>query len=267
MLKKILTSRKENESNGPDTSAGIPHSEKFGFTMSALIHATFIFLGFVLSNYATSNLAKPLTIVLDGQLSFVAAFCDSNERKEALPREAAAHPKTPAVAKVVQPEPAPRTLQHAAMPEPLQRPEAFHGASDVVVKADPSESAAASLPANSVPVITAADSNSDPATGYVALSHSVAQSAYMKEHFTFIRDIIMKRLEYPSLARKMGWKGQLTVSFVICEGGRVENIRIVKSSGYKILDDNAVNTIKIIQPFPRPPAKAEIVIPIEYRFG
>jgi protein TonB len=93
------------------------------------------------------------------------------------------------------------------------------------------------------------------------------RAAYLKEHFAFIRELIVKNLTYPAIARRMGWKGGLTVSFVICEGGSVENIRIVKSSGHKILDENAVATIKGLQPFPRPPVRAEIVIPIEYRIG
>jgi protein TonB len=93
------------------------------------------------------------------------------------------------------------------------------------------------------------------------------KAAYLKEHFAFIRELILKNLTYPAIARRMGWKGHLTVSFVICEGGSVENIRIVKSSGHRILDENALSTVKRIQPFPKPPVRAEIVIPIEYRLG
>lgn len=94
-----------------------------------------------------------------------------------------------------------------------------------------------------------------------------AKKLYFKTHFAFIRELILDNLTYPVIARRMGWKGNLTVSFVICEGGNVENVRIVKSSGHKILDDNALSTIRGIQPFPKPPVRAEIVIPIEYRIG
>jgi protein TonB len=93
------------------------------------------------------------------------------------------------------------------------------------------------------------------------------KTAYLQEHFVYIREQILQHLAYPSLARRMGWKGQLTVSFVIGETGRVENLRIIKSSGFKVLDDNALKTIEQILPFPKPPVRAEIVIPIEYRLG
>jgi len=90
---------------------------------------------------------------------------------------------------------------------------------------------------------------------------------YLKEHFNYIRDLIMKNLTYPLMAKKMGWKGQVTVSFIICKGGNVEGIRIIKSSGYRILDENVTFTIKEVQPFPKPPVRAEIIIPVVYRLG
>lgn len=93
------------------------------------------------------------------------------------------------------------------------------------------------------------------------------KAQYLAKHFKYIRDVIMKNLIYPLHARKMGWKGQVTVSFIICEQGNVEHIRIIKSSGYKILDDNVAHTIRDVQPFPKPPIRAEIVIPVSYKLG
>lgn len=92
-----------------------------------------------------------------------------------------------------------------------------------------------------------------------------ARSRYLREHFAYIRDLIVKHLVYPPLAKKFGWMGSLTVSFVIHENGSAELIRIVKSSGYEVLDQNVVRTIKHLQPFPKPPVKAELVIPVMYR--
>jgi protein TonB len=98
-------------------------------------------------------------------------------------------------------------------------------------------------------------------------SEEYMKMKYLKEHFRYIRDLIMKNLTYPLLARKMGWKGQVTVSFIICEKGTVERIRIIKSSGHKILDENVESTIREVQPFPKPPVRAEIIIPVVYRLG
>jgi protein TonB len=104
--------------------------------------------------------------------------------------------------------------------------------------------------------------------GYgVGRSEEYMRMKYLKEHFNYIRDLIMRNLTYPLLARKMGWKGGVTVSFVITEKGTVERIRIIKSSGHKILDENVERTIREVQPFPRPPVRAEIIIPVIYKLG
>ena len=81
----------------------------------------------------------------------------------------------------------------------------------------------------------------------------------------YIRDLIVKNLDYPSAARRMGWQGTVTVTFVVLESGTVQNIRIVKGSGYTILDQVVVKTVQRVQPFPKPPVKAELTIPVVFR--
>ena len=96
-------------------------------------------------------------------------------------------------------------------------------------------------------------------------SEGKLKTKYLKEHFTYIRDTIMKNLSYPQMARKMGWEGKVIISFIICENGHAENIKIKESSGFGVLDKNAVETIKRVLPFPKPPVRAELIMPIVYR--
>ena len=88
---------------------------------------------------------------------------------------------------------------------------------------------------------------------------------YIARHFAYIRDLILKNLTYPPLARRMGWKGTVTVSFIVVENGAAENIRVTKSSGRELLDQTVVKTIQLVQPFPNPPVRAELIIPIAFR--
>lgn len=90
---------------------------------------------------------------------------------------------------------------------------------------------------------------------------------YIRRHFSYIRDSIQKNLNYPKIAREMGWEGKVTVSFVVCENGYVDSIKIIESSGFGILDKNAIETIKKIARFPRPPVEAQVIIPIVYRLN
>lgn len=92
-----------------------------------------------------------------------------------------------------------------------------------------------------------------------------AKRLYLKEHFAYIRDMIMKYVSYPHVARKRGWTGKVVVSFIVSEKGLVNDLRIVESSGFPILDNNAIETIKKAAPFPKPPVRAELVMPIVYK--
>jgi protein TonB len=88
---------------------------------------------------------------------------------------------------------------------------------------------------------------------------------YLRKHFAYIRDLILKNLTYPPIAKKLGWHGGVTVSFVVRENGYTEKIKIVKNSGHDVLDQNVVRTIRDVEPFPKPPIRAELVIPVVYR--
>jgi len=88
---------------------------------------------------------------------------------------------------------------------------------------------------------------------------------YVKAHFAGIRNAIISRLSYPRLARRMGWEGTVKVSFVVNEDGGVNNVRVLMTSGFDLLDNNAIETIKRCAPYPRPPCRAEMVMPITYR--
>jgi periplasmic protein TonB len=88
---------------------------------------------------------------------------------------------------------------------------------------------------------------------------------YLKANFSYIRDMITRKIIYPETAREMGWQGKVKVSFVISSDGFVKDIQILQSSGIEILDKNAVETVKNASPFPRPPVAAQLIIPISYK--
>ena len=69
------------------------------------------------------------------------------------------------------------------------------------------------------------------------------------------------------MARKMGWEGKVLLSFVISTNGYVETIKIIKSCGFKTLDQNAIKTVRQCAPFPSPPVNAELILPVTYRLN
>jgi protein TonB len=63
----------------------------------------------------------------------------------------------------------------------------------------------------------------------------------------------------------MGWQGKVLLSFIITANGSVKDFKIIQGSGFPILDNSAIETVKDTAPFPKPPVEAQLVIPIVFR--
>lgn len=87
---------------------------------------------------------------------------------------------------------------------------------------------------------------------------------YVDTYFSDICQKIQQNMRYPKLARRMGLEGKVVVSFMVHKDGNIDDVRIVQSSGVRILDKNAIDTIKNTAPFPKPPITAELIVPIKY---
>jgi protein TonB len=91
------------------------------------------------------------------------------------------------------------------------------------------------------------------------------KSAYLREQFTYIRNTVMRRLAYPDHARRMGWSGKVLISFIVAEDGTVHSVKTLKRSGFPLLDSGAVEAVMRAAPFPRPPLRVEVILPVSFR--
>ena len=68
------------------------------------------------------------------------------------------------------------------------------------------------------------------------------------------QDMIKQRIEscrrYPNWAKKQGFEGAVHLTFTVLSNGNTRDIKIARSSGFDILDDEAVSTVKKAAPFP-----------------
>lgn len=58
-----------------------------------------------------------------------------------------------------------------------------------------------------------------------------------------LRNQLARHFTYPRLARRMGWEGEVGLGLHIGEDGRLDKIHVIRSSGYKVLDENARSTL------------------------
>ncbi|MEN6318407.1 MAG: energy transducer TonB [Syntrophaceae bacterium] len=101
-------------------------------------------------------------------------------------------------------------------------------------------------------------------TGNAAAGKESAKAKYLNKHFAYIRDKILRNVSYPDAARRKGWQGKVLLSFIITADGSARALKIIKSSGFTMLDKSAIAAVKDTAPFPKPPVEAQLVIPIIY---
>lgn len=68
-------------------------------------------------------------------------------------------------------------------------------------------------------------------------------------YFSSIKRSIDANWKYPELALRYGLQGRLIVEFEISETGQLEGLRVIRSSGSSLLDEEAVRAIRSAAPF------------------
>jgi protein TonB len=88
-------------------------------------------------------------------------------------------------------------------------------------------------------------------------------------YFASIKRDIELVWDYPEPALKHGLQGKLLLEFTISENGDLERMRLIRSSGFSVLDKEAMRAVRIASPFhPIPPwigrDRLEIIASFEY---
>lgn len=75
------------------------------------------------------------------------------------------------------------------------------------------------------------------------------------------QDMVKQKIEevrrYPPWAKRHGIEGEALIKFAILSNGLCRDIEIIRSSGSKILDGEAVDTVKRASPFPPVPEEID----------
>lgn len=99
-----------------------------------------------------------------------------------------------------------------------------------------------------------------PSQSSQVISPSYAQTLQMK---------ISSAINYPYEAKENGWEGTVRLGLHILNDGTLANVSVKESSGHTIFDEDAVNTAKILAPYPpfssdMPGEDVVVVVPIVY---
>lgn len=83
--------------------------------------------------------------------------------------------------------------------------------------------------------------------------------------YGYVREAIMKNIVYPEKARRMGWEGRVILSFIINEKGFINDVKVLKSSGYTLLDEAAKEAVFKINQLKKRQERMMVQLPVEFR--
>ena len=152
----------------------------------------------------------------------------------------------------------------AARPAPAVRTEAAPATpaavSAVETPAEPAPHtpapALAAARVDAAPPLPAADEAPDP--------------AQLERYGRSLSSLLARQQNYPRIAALRGWEGEVQLRVTIARKGNIVATQIVRSSGFEVLDQNAVQLVTAAGPLPRPPEhlqnrEIQVIVPVHYK--
>ncbi len=97
----------------------------------------------------------------------------------------------------------------------------------------------------------------------------VAGATALENYALTIQNKIASAIAYPYEAQEKNWQGTVKLALTLDKEGTLKDVKVKESSGYKVFDQDAVNTAQILAPYSAPPQsaqsdKTQIVVSIVY---
>lgn len=170
------------------------------------------------------------------------------QREAVLTRPASVERPTPALTRRDTPQPDQASVT-VSPPAPVSAPARPAPAAE----APPTPSVAVAAPAVAHPAIEEAP---DP--------------ALLERYGRSLSSLFARQQQYPRLAALRGWEGEVQLRVTIARKGNIIATQIVRSSGFEVLDQNAVQLVSSSGPLPRPPdalqnKELQIIVPVLFK--
>jgi len=97
-------------------------------------------------------------------------------------------------------------------------------------------------------------------------SAAALEQEFIATNFEVIRSMVLENLKYPRLAKRMQQTGIVELLLVINEQGKLINISLENSSGYKLLDKSALKAAQYLSEMtlPVPKSTSKILLPVAF---
>lgn len=149
--------------------------------------------------------------------------------------------KKPKPIKKIVPKPIPKEIT----PEPVVEPEVAPSEPPVIAVPPTPEA-----PPSPVPPVPVEVTPPPPPPGPTQSELDAAKNAYGNS----LRNAMIQHKKYPTIAKRRGWQGDVVLEFTIDGSGNILSKKIIESSSYDALDNQAMSMAEKAAPFPKPPA-------------
>lgn len=150
------------------------------------------------------------------------------------------------------PSPAPAQTQHLARPDAARKTQAVEDS----LEAQRPQPSAVEMINRSLELVQLDQQLKQSMQAYSKLPRQAFISARTQEfkYASYMNDWVSKverigNLNYPDEARRQSLTGSLMLQVAVNQDGTVRNIRLLRSSGYKVLDDAAIRIVQLAAPF------------------
>lgn len=94
--------------------------------------------------------------------------------------------------------------------------------------------------------------------------------AQLERYGRSLSSLLARQQNYPRIAALRGWEGEVQLRVTIARKGNIVATQIVRSSGFEVLDQNAVQLVSSSGPLPRPPEhlqnrEIQVIVPVHYK--
>jgi protein TonB len=245
-----------------------PRPLRLAVAASIALHGAALLSHFGLPDMSQEAPPQPLNIVL----------------RSPQPEPAAAVVPTPQPVEV----PAPRITEPVRKPEPqreavLTRPTSLERPTPVLTRRDAPQPEQASIAVSppapvSAPARPAPAADPAPAPSVAVAAPAVAHPAVdeapdpalLERYGRSLSSLFARQQQYPRLAALRGWEGEVQLRVTIARKGNIIATQIVRSSGFEVLDQNAIQLVSSSGPLPRPPdalqnKELQIIVPVLFK--
>lgn len=167
---------------------------------------------------------------------------------------------TPVLTRPARPDSPPTPVVRTAEPAPPTNAPA-PAAPPIITDSTPRSPAPAASPA---PVAARMD------TAPTLAVDETPDPALLERYGRSLSSLFSRHQQYPRLAAMRGWEGEVQVRITIARKGNIVATQVVRSSGFEVLDQNAVQLVTNTGTLPRPPEalqnkEIQIVVPVLFK--